>query len=202
MGGSGNSSPAKKGFSQTQSEAIDHYVSGNGMYINQLLRQDAKLTDNEKELVKDLDSALNKNVTDSVLYRSVDASVIFDNVDFYNLESALKYGASNKYEKEAMQKAQASIGKTITEKGYMSTTRDASIAENFGDFTGATNPIVMKITTGKNTKGANVSKASKGIVEAEKFDPQKETLLARNQKYEVKKMYVKNGQVYVDVKMK
>lgn len=202
-------SPTTKGgkFSTNQADAIDYYVSGDGMWINQYFRKDGdgfgELSKNEKQYVKDLDSALNKTVKDKVLYRSVDGSAIFGNdVDFDNLYNSLKYGAGNKYEKESLQKAQAKIGKPITDKGYMSTTRDAQIAEDFGDFTGAAHPIVMRIETSGKTKGADVSKATKNIIAAERSDSQKETLLARGQSYTPMKIYVKNGQIYVDVKMK
>ena len=206
--GSGKSPIAKNNtFTKDESSAVDHYVSGDGMWINDYFRRNGdgygELSKNEKEFIKDLDSAVNKPVNDKTLYRSVDARAIFGNdIDFDALESAVVYGGKDKYETAALQKATSRIGRTITEKGYMSTTRSASIAEEFRDYTGARNPVVMRIETAKHTKGRNVSNASKGIIESEKYEPQKETLLARNQSYVVKKLYSKNGQIYVDVKMK
>lgn len=207
MGGRGASSSIHRehGFTTNQGEALEHYVSGDGMWINQYLRNDGQgfgeLSDGEKQYVKDLDSALSRTVQDKELYRSVDAKVIFGNIDIYNLEAAVLYGQADKYAQSALNKAQSLIGTAKTEKGYMSTTRDAQIAEDFGGFTGATNPIVMRITPSKTTKGANVSKATKGIAEVERADPQKETLLARNQKYTINRIYGKNGHIYVDVSM-
>lgn len=193
------------GFTTNQGDAIEHYVSGDGMWINQYFRNDGKgfgeLSSNEKEYVKDLDNALNRVVADKELYRSVDAKVIFGDIDYYNLESAILYGGTDKYSQSALSKAQSLIGTTKIEKGYMSTTRDRNIAEEFGGFTGADNPIVMKITPSKTTKGADISKATKRIADVEKADPQKETLLARNQKYKINKIYGKNGNIYVDVSM-
>lgn len=51
------------------------------------------------------------------------------------------------------------------------------------------------------TKGADISHATKRLSEIERNNPQKETLLARNQKYKVKNVYAQNGFVYVDVTM-
>ena len=207
MGGRGASSSIHRehGFTKNQGEALEYYVSGDGMWINQYLRNDGQgfgeLSDGEKQYVSDLDSALSRTVQDRELYRSVDASAVFGDIDFYNLEAAVIYGQADKYSQAAYKQAQSLIGTTKTEKGYMSTTRDAQIAEEFGGFTGATNPVVMRITPSKSTKGANVSKATKGIAEVERADPQKETLLARNQKYTINRIYGKNGHIYVDVSM-
>lgn len=202
---SGGRAKQTTNFTTNQGEAIEHYASGDGMWINQYFRNDGngfgELSSNEKEYVKDLDSALNKTVKDKELYRSVDAKVIFGDIDYYNLEAAVLYGAKDKFSQSALNKAQSLIGTTKTEKGYMSTTRDRNIAEGFGGFTGADNPIVMRITPSKTTKGADISKATKRIADIEKSDPQKETLLARNQKYKINKVYGKNGNIYVDVSM-
>lgn len=195
------------GFTTSQGQAVEYYVSGDGMWINQYFRNDGEgfgqLSETEKVFVKELDNALDKKVNDAVLYRSVDASVIFGNdVDIDSLQGAIIYGMKDAYSQQALSKAQSVIGKTQIEKGYMSTTRSSQIAEEFGDYTGASNPIVMKINTSKNTKGADVSKATKYLASVEKNDPQKETLLARNQQYKVNKIYSKNGLIYVDVNMK
>ena len=199
MGSRGaSSSNASGGFTKNQGDAIEYYVSGEGMWINQYFRNDGEgfgdLSQNEKDFVEDLDGALNRPVKDDVLYRSVDGSVIFgDGVDMYNLQSGIIYGGTDKYSQKAMIDANKAVGKKITDKGYMSTTRDASIAEEFGGFTGASNPVVMRIKTSKSTRGANVSRATKGVLQAERYNPQKETLLARGQSYTVNKIYGKNG---------
>lgn len=196
------------GFTESEGRAIENYVSGEGMWINSWLRSDGggemgPLSSSEQEYVRQLDKALNKTVESDTLYRSVDASAIFgDSVDFYNLEAAVVYGDNNRFAQTAVNQANQAVGKTITEKGYMSTTRSEDVAANFGSFTGSENPIVMKIKTSKSTKGADVSNATEGIRQAERSDPQKETLLARGQSYIVKKIYAKNGHIYVDVNMK
>ena len=81
----------------------------------------------------------------------------------------------------------------------MSTTTSSDVAENWGDFTGSEKPVVMKITTSKNTRGVNLSGYDKNV---SKSEAQHERLLARNQSYNVKKIYAKDGTIYVDVKMR
>ena len=196
------------GFTESEGRALDWYVSGEGMWINQALRGNGEitmsdLTSDERAMMRNLDSALDKTVNSDTLYRSVDASAIFgDSIDFENLEAAIVYGDNNRFAQAAANQANQVVGKTINEKGYMSTTRSEDIAAGFGSFTGASNPIVMKIKTSKSTKGADVSNATEGIRRSERSDPQKETLLARGQSYVVEKVYSKNGQIYVDVNMK
>ena len=90
-------------------------------------------------------------------------------------------------------------GKTQTEKGFMSTTADKRVAEDWGDFSGSENPVVMRIKTSPNTKGVNLSSYDKNVSSDQ---AQKERLLARGQSYEVNKVYAENGNIYVDVTMK
>lgn len=204
-------------FTKNQKEAIEYYASGDGMFINNHLRERNGMTINDltpqdKQFMKDLDDALDKRLNEQILYRSVDASAVFGNMEsmefeqlrgelLYNEFSSAKGAYSQGIARQVQNKINSATGKTITDKGYVSTTRDATIAENFGGYTGSSNPIVMKIKTSKNTKGADISKATKRLSEIEKNDPQKETLLARNQKYKINKIYSKNGQIYVDVEM-
>ena len=222
LGGRGTASATSKkssggGFTEEEQRELEWYVSGDGMHINNVLRglnpeiTPSDLYDSEKEAIKTLDGALNKNLKEQTLYRAVDATAIFGNMsasDFENLRNQLVYGNIDKgaYAQKQQAKAQniinKALGKTITDKGFVSTTRDEGIASGWGSFTGSDKPIVMKIKTGKNTKGRDVSKASKEIRRTEKYDSQKETLLARNQKFTPTKVYAKNGVVYVDVKMK
>ena len=216
-GGKRGSNTGTITFNQDEQNAIEYYVSGDGMTINNLLRGRNGFTENDlnsedKKIMKDLDSALNHNLGEQTLYRSVDASAIFGNIndiDFDNLRSELNYNtfsnSNGSYSKIQLNKVNNTINqalnKSFLDKGYVSTTRDAKIAEEWGGFTGSDNPIVLKIKTSKNTKGADVSKASKNIRKMESNDPQKETLLARNQNYKVTKIYGKNGLIYVDVSM-
>ena len=193
-------------------DATEYYVSGEGMWINDYLRgrgDFGELTPSEQQYIKDLDTATNGKIKDSTLYRNVDAEAIFgrmSDVDYYNLQQTLTYGEDSwgkgNYADGIRNKVSNIIdntkGKVKTEKGYMSTTSDANIAEDWGDFTGSEKPIVMKIKTSNNTKGVNLSQYDKNAPDM----PQKERLLARNQSYTVKDIYGKNGLIYVDVEMK
>ena len=194
-------------------DATEWYVSGEGMWINDYLRgrgDYGELTDKEKQALKDLDIATDGKITDDTLYRSVDASAIFGNMsegDYADLSQALMYGSNSfgkgAYADSIREKVENRIskteGKTITEKGFMSTTTSANVAEEWGDFTGSEKPVVMKITTSKNTRGVNLSSYDKKV---DASQAQHERLLARNQTYDVKKVYAKNGAIYVDVKMR
>ena len=194
-------------------DATEWYVSGEGMWINNYLRGRSdygELSYKEKQMLKDLDTATNGKITDDTLYRSVDASAVFGPMsdgDYQDLSQMLVYG-ENSFGKGAYadgirnklnQKIKNTEGKTITEKGFMSTTTSAEVAEEWRDFTGSEKPIVMKITPSKNTRGVNLSGYDKNVAPA---DAQHERLLARNQSYDVKRVYAKNGSIYVDVKMR
>lgn len=179
-------------------KAVEEYVSGERMYINQLLRRGERLDPDEMDLVKKLDAATNKAVDSKELYRSVDASAIFGNIgdmQYESLVARLGYGLNQKlYIKDTEGIINRTMGKEITEKGYMSTTKDRELAHDFGGFTGAEHPIVMRIKTNGKARGYDVSKTK-----LEKQMEQKEVLLKRNTSYKVDKIYGKDGHVYVDV---
>lgn len=204
--------PQTEPFTDDEKEALEWYVSGDGMWINQYLRGNGDfpdLTDTEKELLDLLTSATNKTLepTDK-LYRSVDAKVIFgdlseDEVD--QMIAHLLYGDSQ-YDKGAysqgikkkMETALAKAkGETLVEKGFMSTTVDPDVAINFGDFTDSRNPVVIELDTkGKRVKGADVE-----FLDIEE-DPQKERLLGRNVRYKVNDISVAtdaDGNKYIKV---
>lgn len=211
MGGRGASSSAAN---QARIDAAtEYYVSGEGMWINQYLRGNGdfgELTPEEKEFLKDMDFATDRPLKDATLYRSVDASVIFgDEPDggYQNIINRLRYGDSaydkGAYSQGLKQSADNAInkalGSTQTEKGFMSTTSDQAIAEEFGDFTGATNPVVMRIKTNGNARGVNVSKFDKNV---DPEDAQKERILKRNTKYKVNRFSFSNdGNLIVDVSL-
>ena len=207
----------KKSLTQKQKEAIEYYVSGNAMYLNNALRNRSgmtiqDLTDSDKEIIKELDSALDNTIEQQTLYRSVDASAIFDNIsqtDYENLKDELAYktysNEKGQYAESITNKCNNLIekakNKTIVDKGYVSTTIDEKIANEWNDYTGSDKPIVLKITTENNVKGLDVSNLTDKLKEIEQQNPQKEILLARNQTYKVGNIYSKNGNIYVDVKV-
>ena len=101
----------------------------------------------------------------------------------------------------ALEQAQNVIGKTLTDKGYMSTTRDKDIAENFQYFTGADHPVVMVMHGTRGLRGVDASNVSEYVRQIEAEDPQREVLLSRNQSYTVRGFYAQNGTIFVDVDM-
>ena len=192
--------------------ATEYYVSGEGMWINQYLRgrgDFGNLTESEEQFLKDLDTATDGNVKIDTLYRSVDASAIFGNMSqstYDDLRQYVVYGEDSfgkgKYADSVKEKMENLINKTegkeILEKGFMSTTKDKDIAMEFGDFTGSEMPIVMKIDTGGNAHGVDISIYDKNVDESEK---QEEVLLARNQSYIVERIYAEDHNICVDVKI-
>lgn len=188
--------------------ALEYYVSGDGMYINDYMRgrngfDRSQLTEQDEELIKDLDKVTSRDdVSNTVLYRSVDASAIFDDInalEYENLVSHVVYGDNQKLIVADANKFLKDIkGKEITEKGYMSTTKDSEIAEMWGGFSGSDKPIVLELHTGDNVTGADVmNHANERMKLVEADDPQKEVLLSRNRKLRVKEVKAKNGSLYV-----
>ena len=182
-----NNETPKIEYNKDELEAVESYVSGNTMYVNQLLRRNEKLDDMEKSLVKDLDTAIDKEmVTQTKLYRSVDSSVIFGKLndnDYENLEDYIINGADafdkGSYSQSLLRRSQMllnnTLNKTITDKGYLSTTTSKKIATEFQYFTGAEHPLVMELEI-PNDKihGFPVYKFFE-----QEDDPQKEILLER-----------------------
>ena len=190
-------------FTEGQSEAISWYVSGEGQWINQYHRgrgDFGDLSPEEQTLSDLLDEATNRNLPDDVvtLYRSVDATAVFgelDWMDWENLEGGLIYN-----DPISMKKAQALLdrtkGKRITEKGFMSTSKDYDLVLDWGDFTGAEKPIVIEFENiPKGVKGADLK-----LFDID-GDEQHEVLLARGTQYEITDIFAKNGQVHVKAKI-
>lgn len=207
--------PQAEPESELEDEAIEWYVSGDGMWINQYLRgrtDGMTLTDGEKTLMKALEKAtdqpLPKGFNKGKLWRSVDASAIFNGMTELELSQLYDHIAYGNYDngaysqgiKKRMETAIDNVeGATITEKGFMSTTKLQSVAEEWGDFTGAEVPVVIEFDTTKTSiKGKEVD---------QKFeideDIQAEVLLHPNTKYKVtsigKGYFEDNEGVYIKV---
>lgn len=194
MGGNGTAS----GFSDLNNEAVEWYVSGEGMWINQYLRGKdgfGELTSQEKELLKGLDNATNNKINADALYRAVDAQAVFGSMsddDFYNLENALVYQSKDKFSQDALNHlVKRAVGKIITENGFMSTTTDKNLARDWNGFTGSNKDIVIQFEKPKNIRGKNLTKHSM---------QQSEILLKRGQKYTVTGVSSKEGKIWVTAK--
>lgn len=180
-------------------EATEWYVSGDDMWINQYLRGDlsfGELSKNEKALLKGLDIATNGSIAADTLYRAVDAQAVFGRMsddDFYNLESAIVYGNNDRYAKNALNQFTKGIkGKTLTEKGFMSTTINKQQALDWNGFTGSSKDIVIQFDAkGQKLSGKDLTKHDM---------QQSEMLLKRGQKYTVTGVTAKHGKIWVTAK--
>ena len=114
-----------------KNDAIDYYVSGDGMWINKYLRnpeqfekENGAISEQDKQVIEELDNETTSTpITNKKLYRSVDASAIFGNIsdaDFEDLVAHVVYGNN---EKLIANKAGLLINRAenqqITEKGYV-----------------------------------------------------------------------------------
>ena len=216
MGGRGSNSMSRVGGRSIQrgrpNDATEWYVSGDGMWINQYLRgrvnreEFGELSQEEKQFLRDLDIATDGKVKQDVLYRSVDASAIFSGGDLDNLRQYLQYGPDSwgkgayaqSISDDVRNMIDRAVGSTVTEKGFVSTTKDFNIARDFGGFTGSEHPIVLEIKTTPTTKGVDVSVYDRSV---DPSQAQKEVLLARNQSFKIEDVVYQDGTVLVKVKM-
>ena len=194
--------------SETRNGAVDYYVSGDGMWINKYLRNPeqfakdgGKVTEEEKQIIAELDNETTSTVIpEKKLYRAVDASAIFGDIsdgDFDDLVAHVVYGNNDKL---IANKAGLLINKAensqITEKGFMSTTKDKEIADNWNGFTGSNKEVVLELDipdgmTGKDLAAYDVQ-----------GDEQKEVLLPRNVDYFIKKITQgENGKILVQAQV-
>ena len=189
-----------KKLTQDNLNAVEEYISGDGMWVNNWLRKKPfELNQEEKDYLKNLDAATSNPLNyNGNLYRSVDASSIFPNItdsQYDSLKAVLVYGSNQKWDKNIADSIVSSVkqGSVFVEKGFMSTTKDEKVAVEWGGFSGSSKPIILKIKTNENTKGFDTGNHKMA---------QEEIILQRGQEYEVEKIYEKNGEIYVDVKLK
>lgn len=201
-----------KPLTKNEKDAVEYYVSGDGMYINTPLRGRNNseggysltmddLNEQDLALIKDLDEATDRLLEPQTVFRSVDASAIFGDmsqIEYENLYNRI-YGANDKYSISMQSRIDNTIGKTIIDKGFVSTTRDYEIARDFGDFTGSEKPVVLEILTSSKTRGLTLADEMPELNERMQQD---EVLLARNQKMEILSISMKDGNIYIKAKMK
>lgn len=181
-------------------DATEYYVSGDGMWINQYLRglgDFGELTADERKYLAELDEATSGKIKPQTVYRSVDASAVFGDMsqmEYENLRDALIYKDKSAPAQQALAKAERAKGETITEKGFMSTTKDRELAVDWDDFTGSDKPVVLELETAPNTKGVDLSIYDKNV---DADEAQNELLLARNQKWKLDSIGAQDGSIYV-----
>ena len=192
-----------------RNEAMDAYISGDAMWLNSYLRgrgDFGALSRDEQQMLDEL-TAVTKlgKVGERTLWRSVDARAIFGDMsdsDFEDLVSRVVYGDSNKYIVGKTDKYLDVVGKELTEKGFMSTTKSKDVAMEWGGYSGARTPVVMKIRTTANTRGVDVEKYTLvHNAEVEQSQAQKEVLLRRGQRYKVVSIKELDGQICVEVEL-
>ncbi|MGP1568551.1 MAG: phage minor head protein [Peptoanaerobacter stomatis] len=178
------------------------YVSGDGQWINQYLRgnTDIVVTDKEQEMIDILKcNADSEIVKEKVLYRSVDAKAVFGDIsdlEYQQLKDVLVYKADDKFSIATKEKFTKNIkGKEILEKGFMSTTKNMDIALEWRDFTGSSKAIVLEFEVPQGIKGKDLAKFD--IY----GDKQYEVLLSPNQKYVIKELTSKQGNIYVKAEL-
>lgn len=188
------------GLTDAQRSAVESYVSGDTMYINQVLRGRVEKTAADDELIKDLDAALRNPIGKTqTLYRSVDAEAVFGKMsalDYDNMRGNLIYNDNSTIAKQTADRFIGKTqGKTIKELGYLSTTTDYEVAAEWGGYTGSEKPIVLKLNTPGSTHGLALTDFE---VEEE---AQREVLLARGQSYKVNNIVGEDGNivVYADI---
>lgn len=189
--------------------ALDDYISGNAMYLNRHLRGDADfgdITSEERQTIAQLTKATTtEKIGERTLWRSVDASAIFGKIsdsDYDDLAGRILYGDTSKYTMATTQKYVDAVGAEVTERGFMSTTKDKDIALDWGDYSGSSRPIVMKIKTSPKTMGVDVEKYTlKHNPEVEQSKPQKEVLLQRGLRYKVIAIKELGGRICVEVEI-
>lgn len=192
-----------------RNEALDAYISGDAMWLNNYLRgrgDFGELSREEQQMLDELTAATKlSKVGERTLWRSVDARAIFGDMtdgEFEDLVGRLLYGDNTKFVVERTQRFVDVVGKEITEKGFMSTTKSKEVAAEWGDYSGSRNPVLMKIRTTANTRGVDVEKYTLAHnAEVEQSQAQKEILLRRGQRYKVVGIKELDGRICVEVEL-
>ena len=193
---------------ETRNDAVDYYVSGDGMWINKYLRDPEQfkkdggtVSKEDKQIIAELDKETTSTpVTEKKLYRAVDASSIFGNIsdgDFDDLVAHVVYGNNDKLiANKAGLLVNRAENKQITEPGFMSTTKDKEIADNWNGFTGSNKEVILELDIPDGMTGKDLAAYD---VEGEE---QKEVLLPRNLDYFIKKVTTnENGKILVQAQV-
>lgn len=190
-------------YTEAEKRAIEQYVSGDRMWINDYLRgtmpDDVVLQPDEEKFLEDLKSATSKPIgKDMTLYRSVDARAVFGDMtslEFSNLVDYVVYEDRQRLiARDAIRLLERAEDSEITEKGFMSTTTDKDTALNWFSFTGADYPITLELNVPSTVGGATISEVSQ---ELENRMDQHEILLQPNLTYRITDISSEDGLIYV-----
>ena len=201
-------SPAQSAIPlEEQAEAYEWYVSGEGMHINGVLRglsDGYKLYENEADAVRAMDELLTDKIASAKLYRNVDIRALGvhpTDLQFEQMQEYVSYGAMA-VPKNAVEKIdgliESAVGKEITDKGFMSTTKSMDIATDWWDFTGSKYPIVLEFKTSGNTVGVDMAKR---FPKLEERMYQEEVTLARGTRYKVTGYRQENGVIVYEAEI-
>lgn len=193
-------------LTKDEADAVEWYVSGDGQYINQLLRGRVAdpMRDYEREAVEALDRATDRTVEVDTLWRSVDASALFGRISdrsFEQMEDLLVYGEGSLEGVSAdsvRARLDSIVGKSFTDSGFMSTTKDMQLALDWRDFTGSDHPVVLEIKTGGSAKGLDLGRE---LPDLEARMEQDEVLLARGSRYRITGYRAEQGQIVFEVEL-
>lgn len=210
VGGSApkGSGGASGGITKEEEDTLAWYVSGDGMWINQHLRGrmaegTSELTEDEQKMLDTLTNLANDKIEPRPLYRSVEAEAIFGKMDTFEWEALEGHLLYNLEDANAQKLIDSLIGKEITEKGFMSTSKDRSYVGGFGEEMGLEQPIVLEFEPSNNTRGIDLAKKCPKLDEAM---GQSEVILKPGAKYEItdirKEEIDDSGVIYVKAKLK
>lgn len=161
-GGSGRSVASSKAIPVTQAEtdSIFDYTTSRYVQINSALRQGDALAAKDRPVAANLDSAIEKSTlpAGTTLYRG-------SSLEALGLEGSIKNMSASD--------VSALVGKKITDKAYVSTSKDSAVASRFSGQSMATKGNVeFVINTKKRAKGLDVgSNSNFGGKEAEVILP-------------------------------
>lgn len=195
VGGSGKGEQFVKKDSSDYT-ILERYVRGDGMDMNRVLRGEIESDFLYEEQIKLMKKATDRELgEEKEVWRSVDASSIFGNIDeitWEKIEGQIVYSDETP---EAQSILKGLRDKTLTEKGFMSTTTDKNVAMDWQDFTGASHPVVLHMILPKTAKGIDIAKNTDLEV---KDDPQSEIILKAGTKYKIKDFKNEDGQILVE----
>ena len=189
-------------YTEADKRAVEQYVSGDMMWVNQYLRgrmpDDVVLQPDEKKFIEDLKSATSKPIgKDMTLYRAVDAQALFGEMTDSQFWMVADYLQGADMTDDALDTAITILDRgrdvDIVEKGFMSTTKDKDMATGWGDFTGSDKPVVLELKVPKGTKGVDLGEV---MPELDKLMGQSEVLLHPGVTYRITGFRVDDGLIF------